>query len=166
MTFSTDDDSMLLWLSDRSPAATRFVKQWLLSHPATGNTISLASRTLPASGLTKVYAGADAAAYYGVSVDEARHPDVVGVAQHGVVYTGGTKKIAEHGGTTPQDRHVPIVVARASAIGLGSTRGSAVSSPVETTQIAPTILALLGLDPRSLQAVRLEHTAVLPGSVG
>lgn len=163
--FSADDDSLLLWLSDRSPAATRFVQQWLLSHPATGNTVALGSRTLPASGLTTVRAGAAAARFYGVSVDEARHPDVVGVAQHGVVYTGGTKKIAEHGGMNAEDRHVPIVVARASAIGLGSTRGVVVSRPVETTQIAPTILAVLGLDPRALQAVRLEHTAVLPGAV-
>ena len=34
---------------------------------------------------------------------------------------------------------------------------------VETTQVAPTILKLLGLSPRSLQAVRLERTQVLPG---
>ncbi len=35
--------------------------------------------------------------------------------------------------------------------------------PVETTQIAPTILKLLHLDPRALQAVRIEHTRTLPG---
>jgi hypothetical protein len=34
---------------------------------------------------------------------------------------------------------------------------------VENTQIAPTILSLLGLDPRALQAVRIEGTQVLPG---
>jgi hypothetical protein len=28
---------------------------------------------------------------------------------------------------------------------------------------APTILGLLGLNPRDLQAVRIEHTHVLPG---
>jgi hypothetical protein len=33
---------------------------------------------------------------------------------------------------------------------------------VETTQIAPTILKLLGLDPNALKAVRLEHTRALP----
>ena len=33
---------------------------------------------------------------------------------------------------------------------------------VETTQIAPTILRLLGLDPRALQAVRIEGTRTLP----
>jgi hypothetical protein len=33
---------------------------------------------------------------------------------------------------------------------------------VETTQIAPTILELLGLRPSALQAVRIEHTQSLP----
>ena len=36
----------------------------------------------------------------------------------------------------------------------------------ETTQIAPTILTLLGLDPNQLQAVQMEHTQVLPGIGG
>jgi phosphoglycerol transferase MdoB-like AlkP superfamily enzyme len=35
---------------------------------------------------------------------------------------------------------------------------------VETTQVAPTILQLLGLNPSSLEAVQIEHTPVLPGA--
>jgi hypothetical protein len=35
-------------------------------------------------------------------------------------------------------------------------------SAVETTQIAPTILRLLGLDPNALKSVRIEHTPALP----
>jgi hypothetical protein len=38
-----------------------------------------------------------------------------------------------------------------------------VTSPVETDQIAPTILAALGLDPDQLTAVQKEGTQVLPG---
>jgi hypothetical protein len=34
---------------------------------------------------------------------------------------------------------------------------------VETTQVAPTILQALGLDPNLLDAVRIEGTPVLPG---
>jgi hypothetical protein len=34
---------------------------------------------------------------------------------------------------------------------------------VETTQIAPTILDLLGLDPDALEAVQIEGTQVLSG---
>jgi arylsulfatase A-like enzyme len=42
-------------------------------------------------------------------------------------------------------------------------RARTVTSFVETTQVAPTILRMLGLDPNSLSAVRKEGTPVLPG---
>jgi len=38
-----------------------------------------------------------------------------------------------------------------------------VTSPIETAQIAPTVLAALGLDSDRLTAVREEHTQILPG---
>jgi hypothetical protein len=55
------------------------------------------------------------------------------------------------------DRHVLMVV-----------NGPAIpaqveSNSVETTQVAPTILSILGLDPTELTAVRVEGTPVLPG---
>jgi hypothetical protein len=37
-----------------------------------------------------------------------------------------------------------------------------VTTAVETTQIAPTILKLLGLPANTLQAVQIEHTRALP----
>jgi hypothetical protein len=37
-----------------------------------------------------------------------------------------------------------------------------VTVPVETIQVAPTILEALGLNPNELQAVRKEGTGVLP----
>jgi hypothetical protein len=156
--FSTDDDIMQLWLTDRSAAATAFVRQYLLAHSAAGNTVSGASRTLPASGLSRVYAGAAAAQLVGVPAGEPRHPDVIGIVQHGVVYTSGAGKIAEHGGADPQDRDVPLLVA-----GAGVGHGRTVDSRVQTTQIAPTILRLLGLDPHALKAVREQGTRTLPG---
>jgi hypothetical protein len=155
--FSTDDDGMLLWLSDRSQAAADFVKAYLLSHSASGNNINGDPITVSASGLTKVYAGAASAALYGVPVGDPRHPDITGIVQYGVVYTGGKAKIAEHGGDAPQDRDVPILV-----VVPGLKNGRVIGAPVETTQIAPTILSLLGLNPKELQAVRIEGTKVLP----
>jgi arylsulfatase A-like enzyme len=160
--FSTDDDVMLLWLSDRSQAAADFVQAYLLTHSAAGNNISGNPITVSASGLKTVYAGAASAAFFGVPVSDPRHPDVLGIVQHGVVYTGGKKKIAEHGGDDPQDRNVPILVVLPGLRGGGRTLGA----PVETTQIAPTILQLLGLNPDELQAVQIEHTRVLPGLRG
>jgi Type I phosphodiesterase / nucleotide pyrophosphatase len=156
--FSTDDDGMLLWLSDRSQAAADFVKQYLLSHSAAGNNVSGNPVTVPTSGVKTVYAGAASAAYFGVPVGDPRHPDVVGIAEHGVVYTGGRAKIAEHGGDDLQDRNVPVLV-----VSPGVRRAGTSGVPVETTQIAPTILDLLGLNPGQLQSVRIEHTRVLPG---
>ena len=45
----------------------------------------------------------------------------------------------------------------------GHTNGNiVVHDAVETTQIAPTILELLGLNPNALQAVQIEHTPTLP----
>jgi len=38
-----------------------------------------------------------------------------------------------------------------------------VTTAVETTQVAQTILQALGLDPNSLDAVKMEGTQVLPG---
>jgi Type I phosphodiesterase / nucleotide pyrophosphatase len=149
--FSTDDDGMLLWLSDRSQAAADFVKGYLLSHSAAANDINGKAITVPTSGVKKVYAGREAARLIGVPYLDPRVPDVIGIAEHGVVYTGGTAKIAEHGGDDLQDRNVPVLV---------------FADPVETTQVAPSILALLGLNPNALDAVRIEHTHVLPGLFG
>jgi arylsulfatase A-like enzyme len=57
------------------------------------------------------------------------------------------------------DTSVPILL---SMPGIGP---SFINTPVRNQQIAPTILAALGLDPRALQAVRVEHTDTLPGAV-
>lgn len=153
--FATDDDGMLLWLSDRH--AADFVKHYLLTHTAAANNINGNPITVTNSGLTRVFAGRAAARLFGVPASDPRHPDIVGIAQHGVVYTGGKGKIAEHGGDDRQDRNVPILVV------LPGLHGHLIGAPVETTQIAPSILKLLGLSPRALEAVRIEHTRALPG---
>ncbi|WRZ88676.1 alkaline phosphatase family protein [Streptomyces sp. NBC_01007] len=155
---SMDDDAMLLWLTDRSMAATEFAKAYLLARSGTGTDIDAAPKAFTRSGLGTVYAGSAAARYFHVEAGDARVPDILGLTQYGVVYTGGTKKIAEHGGAHSDDLDVPLIVSGAAV-----PDGVRDSSSVQTKQIAPTILSLLGLDPRSLKAVREEHTAVLPG---
>ena len=155
--FSVDDDGMLIWLNDRSHEATKFAKRFLLDHSGTGNDINGNPKPYTSSGLAKVYAGHAAARYFGVAPGDPRVPDVFGVSQYGVVYTGKQGKIAEHGGANPQDREVPLVVS-GNPIGTHEVRGGW----VETTQIAPTILKLLGLNPDTLQAVQEEGTPLLP----
>jgi hypothetical protein len=158
--FAIDDDAMLMWLNDRSPAATAFAKTFLLGHSGVGNDIDGNAKAYTSSGLAQAFAGGDAAAYFGVPTSDVRVPDILGIAQHGVVYTGKHGKIAEHGGNDPQDRGVPLLVSGAP-LAHGQWK-HVVGAPVETTQIAPTILQLLGLDPQALQAVQSEHTKALP----
>jgi hypothetical protein len=155
--FSTDDDIMQLWLSDHSQAAAKFAKDYLAAHSAAGNDVNGAAKTVTTSGLSKVYAGSEVANYFGTKTSDARYPDILGIAQTGVVYTGGQAKIAEHGGASADDRDVPLVIS-----GGNDQHARTVTTAVETTQIAPTILKTLGLDPNKLQAVRIEGTKALP----
>jgi hypothetical protein len=155
-----DDDGLLWWLSDRSQAATEFVKNYLWTHSAPAVNYAGQTVTVQHSGLTQIFAGQQSAQYFGVSNSDPHHPDVFAISQVGTIYTGGTK-IAEHGGANPGDRDVPLVV-----YAPGTVQAAQSSRGVETTQVAPTILRLLGLNPNSLQAVQEEGTQVLPGLGG
>ncbi|HEU0317572.1 MAG TPA: alkaline phosphatase family protein [Solirubrobacteraceae bacterium] len=167
--FSVDDDGMIMWLNDRGPLASWFARDFLLDHAGIGNDINGNPKPYTASGLTRVYTGTAAARLFGVRQSplcgvlpavaghcDDRVPDLVGIAQYGTVFTGKKAKIAEHGGANPQDRNVPLVVSGAP-VGAPAVIGG----EVETTQVAPTILSLLGLDPHSLQAVQIEGTRSL-----
>lgn len=169
-----DDDGILWWLNDRVDGPA-FAKQFLLSYNSgatinglvvpdavssdvNGNSVNVPFTT---AGVvpTQIYVGADAANYFGVNVNDTRYPDVIAIAQVGSIYAGGKlSKIAEHGGGNVSDRHVPIIVSAPSI-----KSGKVFTNSVETTQIAPTILNLLNIDPYELQAVRAENTQVLPG---
>jgi hypothetical protein len=152
----TDDDLWQSYLSDNSQAACDFVQNYLLNHTAQGFDVNHNPVTVQHSGLAQVWAGAAAANFFGVPVNDGRYPDVFGEVQEGIVYSGPTK-LAEHGGMNPGDRHVLMVV---SGPGI---KAQVESTSVETTQVAPTILSLLGLDPSALTAVRIEGTQTLPG---
>jgi hypothetical protein len=155
---SSDNDALELWLSDRSEQAADFAQQYLASHSAAGTTASGARTSVPASGTGQIYAGAAAAAYFGVPAADSRHPDVFATTQTGVVYNAGRDQVAGTGGGDSEDLNVPLILLDPAA-----TPGS-VRTPVSTTQIAPTILSILGLDPGKLAAVQADHTQVLPGS--
>jgi hypothetical protein len=152
--FGVNDDGMLLWLNDRSRRATDFARNFLMNY--NNNAASIDHKPVTSAGLSQIYTGDAAAQLFGVDQSDPRVPDVVGIAQYGVVYTAHMHKIAEHGGDHPEDRNVPILVVLP-----GSPLGTAVTNPVETTQIAPTILSLLGLDPNELSAVQAEGTQPL-----
>jgi hypothetical protein len=86
-----------------------------------------------------------------------RTPDIVVIPNVGVVYTGNLKKQSEHGGFAHDDTNVMLLVSNPHL------RQRTLTTFVQTAQVAPTILQLLGLDPEALDAVRMEGTPVLPG---
>jgi hypothetical protein len=156
-----DDDGILMWFNDRSAVALDFAKTFLRGY--SGNGIGSAAdgstivKPFTKAGTKRIFIGEAAADFMGVDSGDTRVPDLIGIAQQGIVYAGSKlSKISEHGGNAAEDRHVPIVV-----WGAGIERGE-VDERVETTQIAPTILRLLGLNPHELQAIQLEGTRVLP----
>ena len=139
----TQDTASLIWLSD--PARTADVLQKL-------------GASKDAAVIKEIYGPDKLRAWYADAATDSRVPDLIVQGQTGVVYTKpSATKIAEHGGFNSDDTHVPILVSYS-----GFT-GSESDAAVHTTQIAPTILLALGLDPTALQAVKIEQTTALPG---
>jgi type I phosphodiesterase/nucleotide pyrophosphatase len=144
---STEDDISLLWLS---PGAS--------THAA----VALLESNASLAGIGQILYGPSLETMFnapGLPADggDPRTPDIIVLPNVGVVYTGSAKKQAEHGGFAPDDTNVMLLVSHPSL------RPRTVTSFVETTQVAPTILKILGLDPRRLDAVRKEGTPALPG---
>jgi hypothetical protein len=133
------DDGLLWWLSDRSQAATDFVKNYLWTHTAPAVNYAGQTITVQHSGLREIFAGHQSAHFFGVPFSDPHHPDVFGISQVGTIYTTGSK-IAEHGGDNPGDRDVPLVVyapgtVRSAAAAVAS---SAKSPPHRPASCRPT----------------------------
>ncbi len=90
------------------------------------------------------------------SARDSRTPDILVQPVYGTIYTTSSKKNAEHGGFSFGDTNVGLIVSNPSL------KAAMVKTPVATSQVAPTILHALGLDPQKLKSVRVEKTAVLP----
>jgi len=144
---STEDDISLLWLN---PEASTLAAVGLLEGSAS------------AAGIGQIFYGPSLEAIYdkpGLPAmgGDPRTPDIIVQPNVGVIYTGSLKKQAEHGGFAQDDTNVMLLVSNPSL------KPRTISSFVETTQVAPTVLSILGLDPNDLDAVRKEGTPVLPG---
>lgn len=93
-----------------------------------------------------------------------RTPDIIVALNEGYFFGNATKKRAEHGGFTDADTHVALI---AGSTGLDSSLQDTIySGNVVTTQVAPTTLQALGLDPNLLQGVQIDKTPLLPGLGG
>ena len=152
------DDMGLVWLQDQSSTNIANVVASLQD-----NASAMFADTLPPGTVfsTNITSGSALAALYGDPTSDdpvaaARAPNVFIQPNAGVIYSGSSKKIAEHGGGTLDDTNVALLVSMPSLAAKTET------ASVSTTQIAPTILKALGLDPSKLQAVQKEGTKALP----
>ena len=159
--FLMADDVRLLWLQDQSPANIAGVVAQL-TDPT--NEVAMHSNQLPPGTIfnANVNTGAELAEFYGDptsgnALAAARAPNVIIQPNLGVIYSGSSKKISEHGGGTVDDTHVALLVSNPSL------HHRMINEHVWTKQVAPTILSALNLEPNDLQAVRKEGTRVLPG---
>jgi hypothetical protein len=137
-----EDDVSLLWLTDQNQT--------------TADVATLAAnRALFGGG--EIFAGNSLKLSFSDPAFDSRTPDIIVAPNVGVVYTGGTSKVSEHGGFANDDRNVLLIVSNVNY------SPSTYTGWVETRQVAPTVLQALGYDPSSLQAVQKEGTEVLPG---
>ncbi len=142
----TEDDVSLLWLTNSSDTKTA---------------VSILEDNAAKAGIGQIFYGSSLALNYNIPGlppnGDPRTPDIIVTPNVGVIYTGSTAKLAEHGGFAHDDTNVIMMLANPGFA------ARTVSTDVGTNQIAPTILQALGLDPQKLDAVRLEGTGVLPG---
>jgi len=139
--FVMDDDIALIWLQDQSQ--TKVVANYLNTNAA-------------ALFIDEVMAGDELRLKFNSPLTDSRTPDIIVQPQYGTIYTGSTKKNAEHGGFSFGDTNVGLIVSHPDL------HAGVIKTPVATSQVAPTILQMLGIEPESLKSVRVEHTEVLP----
>lgn len=146
----TEDDVSLLWLSSSCNTMTE-VQALETQSPTSANI----------AGIGQIFWGDSLEQLFnkpGIPPNgDPRTPDIIVAPNVGVTYSGSTKKLAEHGGFSHDDTNVILLVSNPSFA------HNTLTTPVQTAQVAPTILKALGLDPESLQAVRMQGTPVLPG---
>jgi Type I phosphodiesterase / nucleotide pyrophosphatase len=143
----TEDDVSLLWLT---------------SSTQTQNAVSILEQNAQQAGLGEIFYGPSITTMFNAPgippAGDPRTPDIIVTPNYGVVYTSSSKKLAEHGGFSHDDRNVIMLLSNPSF------QQSTVNTPVETMQVAPTVLRALGLNPNALQSVQIEGTAVLPAT--
>jgi hypothetical protein len=146
----TEDDISLLWLRNTCNASDE-VKILETQSPASANI----------AGIGQILYGRTLSQLYnkpGLPPNgDSRTPDIIVTPNVGVTYSGSKAKQAEHGGFSHDDTNVMILLSNPSF------SSATIKSPVETMQVAPTILKALGLNPNALDGVRIEGTQSLPG---
>jgi arylsulfatase A-like enzyme len=132
---------------------------WLKDHSQTQKVVETLSKPAneSATDVEEILAGESLKLMFNDPLHDSRTPDILLVPRFGGLYMeADTKFLAEHGGFHKQDINVALLL-----VGPG-WQPQIIKTPVQTTQIAPTILRALGLEPQALQAAQKEKTRELP----
>jgi hypothetical protein len=166
--FSVSDDVSLIYLQDQSQ--TKAAVQALQTFKDTGS-INVYYQgqlvVLPASKvINQILWGKDLQkAGLGNPATDSTTPDIIVTLKPGFIEVGHplkfTNKREEHGGFSPDDTHVPLIVTGGAVP--AQDRGKTVTTSVTTTQIAVTVLDALGLNPKLLTGAVIDKTKLLPG---
>jgi hypothetical protein len=137
--------------------STAFI--WLNNQTQTGDVVNVLTTKANETTLNiaQILSGESLKLLFPDPLSDPASPDIVVVPNPGTTYEPAVQVLAEHGGFNENDTHVPLMVIHTPSINPGLVRAL-----VTTTQIAPTILSLLGLDTTQLDAVRLEGVKALP----
>jgi len=134
---------------------------WLKDQSKTLDAANLIDNNRAATGVGQIFALETLKLLFPDPLVDPAVPDIIVTPNNGVNYeptTASTTK-AEHGGLGENDTHVPLIVSNPNLT------PRKIQAPVNTTQIAPTILTLLRYNPNTLDAVRLQGTPALPNLV-
>ena len=93
------------------------------------------------AGIGEIFSGPSIGLYW--NIGDSRAPDILITPNIGVTYSNSKKKLAEHGGFSHDDTNVIMLASNPSFKAQTVT-----SYPVETAQVAPTILQALRLNPK------------------
>jgi hypothetical protein len=145
---NTDDDVALVWLKNQAQSSAAVTA--LTTAPGQGR-----------ANVENVLSGAALANTFGDPLANSRTPDLIVEPTLGTIYSHSGAKVAEHGGFAAPDTHVALLVVNGGAA--SQTGPDYNNDPVQTAQIAPTILEMLGLNANGLDAVKAEGTQPLPG---
>jgi arylsulfatase A-like enzyme len=131
---------------------------WLKDQSKTQDVVEALRAQQDKAGIEQIFSGEALKLRFNDPATDPRVPDIIVQPHPGTIYVEGPNEfIAEHGGMAETDLHVALLLS------LPGLDGRSIKSPVQTSQVAPTILKVLGLDPKALRAVQIEKTPVLPG---
>jgi hypothetical protein len=150
--FADYSDVSLLWLNPSTRTTT--------TYNSTASKLSAQYKKLALQDLlSDAPPHTDITTIFNSPFTDARAPDYVGETVPGVLYgSGGSAPLLLHGGLSDDDRNVVLVLA--SPI-INNTSSLPVNNnvPVETRQLAPTILNALGLKPSQYSSLLAGATA-------